>query len=49
MGEFAPVQSKMLTSGHCLSRQHSLKLSAVFKPLQCLRLMASRPACKLEA
>ena len=43
------MQSKVLTSGHCPTRQHSLKLGAGFKPLQCLRLMASRPACELEA
>ena len=43
------MQCKVLTSGNCRSSQYSLELGPRFKPLQRLRLMASRLACELEA
>ena len=39
------MQGKVLTSGNRFASQYSLILSPGFKPLQCLRTMASRPAC----
>ena len=40
------MQCEVLTTGNRLTSQYSLKLGPGFKSLQCLRPMASRPACE---